>query len=491
MVLFPPNGAWLLIFDSHLRLAEYGRLRIDSFSIAPAGSFCSAIVVIPSVHCSRGVFTDKYIDMVSTTFRELGLSAPILRQLEKLEYKTPTPIQAACIPLLLQNRDLMGLAQTGTGKTAAFALPLIQQFSEQPRKPLARQVRALILSPTRELAAQIHDNICAYAKELNLSTAVIFGGVGYAPQFKKLAGGLDILVATPGRLIDHLERQTVSLRAVETLILDEADHMLDMGFAPALKKIVSKIPQERHTQMFSATMPDNIRQLAQSLLHEPETVMVTPPAATADRVEQSLCMVPTQAEKRPVTLDLLEQQEQPGRTLIFTRTKHGANRLASFLTGKDYPASAIHGDKSQGTRERMLREFRSGETPILVATDIAARGIDVKDVQLVINYDLPEEPEVYVHRIGRTARAGAAGQAIALCSPDETGKAKGIHKLLGRVLPVHPSSEEFPRELLTVPGTQRERRNSAQENRSASRRGPQKGYGRSHAAGRQRSHTGA
>lgn len=214
--------------------------------------------------------------MVSTTFRELGLSAPILRQLEKLEYKTPTPIQAACIPLLLQNKDLMGLAQTGTGKTAAFALPLIQQFSEHPRKPLARQVRALILSPTRELAAQIHDNICAYAKGLNLSTAVIFGGVGYAPQFKKLAGGLDILVATPGRLIDHLERQTVNLGGVETLILDEADHMLDMGFAPALKKIVAKIPKKRHTQMFSATMPDNILQLAQSLLQEPETVMVTP-----------------------------------------------------------------------------------------------------------------------------------------------------------------------------------------------------------------------
>lgn len=348
--------------------------------------------------------------MVSTTFRELGLSAPILRQLEKLEYKTPTPIQAACIPLLLQNKDLMGLAQTGTGKTAAFALPLIQQFSEHPRKPLARQVRALILSPTRELAAQIHDNICAYAKGLNLSTAVIFGGVGYAPQFKKLAGGLDILVATPGRLIDHLERQTVNLGGVETLILDEADHMLDMGFAPALKKIVAKIPKKRHTQMFSATMPDNILQLAQSLLQEPGNGDGHPPGRHGGQGGTVPLHGWLQAEKRPLTLDLLEQQEQPGRTLIFTRTKHGANRLASFLTGKDHPASAIHGDKSQGTRERMLREFRSGETPILVATDIAARGIDVKDVQLVINYDLPEEPEVYVHRIGRTARAGAAGK---------------------------------------------------------------------------------
>ena len=419
--------------------------------------------------------------MVSTTFRELGLSAPILRQLEKLEYKTPTPIQAACIPLLLQKKDLMGLAQTGTGKTAAFALPLIQDFSEHPRQPRPRKVRALILSPTRELASQIHDNIVAYSKGQNLSTAVIFGGVGYGPQLRKLTAGLDILVATPGRLLAHLERQSVSLDQVETLILDEADHMLDMGFAPALKKIVSRIPQKRHTQMFSATMPDNIRQLAQSFLHEPETVMVTPPAATADRVEQSLCMVRSQADKRPQTLNLLEQRENPGRTLIFTRTKHGANRLASFLSGQDYPASAIHGDKSQGTRERMLREFRSGETPILVATDIAARGIDVKDIQLVINYDLPEEPEVYVHRIGRTARAGAEGQAIALCSPDEVGKARDIHKMLGRLLPVHGSSSELPDALLSVPGTNRERKNAVREGRPSSRERSRNGGGRSRA----------
>ena len=443
--------------------------------------------------------------MVSTTFRELGLSAPILRQLENLEYKTPTPIQAACIPLLLQNKDLMGLAQTGTGKTAAFALPLIQQLSERSGKPPGHRVRALILSPTRELAAQIHENIRAYARGLHLSTAVIFGGVGYASQFKELAGGLDILVATPGRLIDHLERRTVSLDGVETLILDEADHMLDMGFAPALKKIVSKIPRKRHTQMFSATMPDNIRQLAQTLLQKPETVRVSPPSSTADRVEQFLCMVGSQSEKRLLTLELLKQQELPGRTLIFTRTRHGADRLASFLSGKDYPASAIHGDKSQGRRERMLREFRSGETPVLVATDIAARGIDVKDVRLVINYDLPEEPEVYVHRIrgldvddvdavvnfelprdpedyvhriGRTARAGAAGQAIALCSPEEIRKARNVHKLLERLLPVHASSGSVPAELRAVPEARRKSSSSMQEKRSAPRRKPRKGYGR-------------
>ena len=416
--------------------------------------------------------------MVSTTFRELGLSAPILRQLENLEYKTPTPIQEACIPLLLQNKDLMGLAQTGTGKTAAFALPLIQQLSERSGKPPGRRVRALILSPTRELAAQIHENIRAYARGLHLSTAVIFGGVGYASQFKELAGGLDIMVATPGRLIDHLERRTVSLDGVETLILDEADHMLDMGFAPALKKIVSKIPRKRHTQMFSATMPDNIRQLAQTLLQKPETVRVSPPSSTADRVEQFLCMVGSQSEKRLLTLELLKQQELPGRTLIFTRTRHGADRLASFLSGKDYPASAIHGDKSQGRRERMLREFRSGETPVLVATDIAARGIDVKDVRLVINYDLPEEPEVYVHRIGRTARAGAAGQAIALCSPEEIRKARNVHKLLERLLPVHASSASVPAELRAVPEARRKSSSSMQEKRSAPRRKPRKGYGR-------------
>lgn len=302
--------------------------------------------------------------------------------------------------------------------------------------------------------------------------------MGYASQFRELAGGLDILVATPGRLIDYLERRTVSLDSVETLILDEADHMLDMGFAPALKKIVSKIPRKRHTQMFSATMPDNIRQLAQTLLQKPETVRVSPPSSTADRVEQFLCMVGSQSEKRLLTLELLKQQELPGRTLIFTRTRHGADRLASFLSGKDYPASAIHGDKSQGRRERMLREFRSGETPVLVATDIAARGIDVKDVRLVINYDLPEEPEVYVHRIGRTARAGAAGQAIALCSPEEIRKARNVHKLLERLLPMHASSASVPAELRAVPEARRKSSSSMQEKRSAPRRKPRKGYGR-------------
>ena len=254
-----------------------------------------------------------------------------------------------------------------------------------------------------------------------------------------------------GAEVFHALKDVLHDRGLSTAVGDEG------GFAPALKKIVSKIPRKRHTQMFSATMPDNIRQLAQTLLQKPETVRVSPPSSTADRVEQFLCMVGSQSEKRLLTLELLKQQELPGRTLIFTRTRHGADRLASFLSGKDYPASAIHGDKSQGRRERMLREFRSGETPVLVATDIAARGIDVKDVRLVINYDLPEEPEVYVHRIGRTARAGAAGQAIALCSPEEIRKARNVHKMLGRLLPVHASSASVPAELRTVPEARRKK----------------------------------
>ena len=383
------------------------------------------------------------------TFNDLKLSAPLLKAVSEAGYETPSPIQASAIPPVLAGRDLMGCAQTGTGKTAAFALPMLDRLTANaPRRKGA--VRALILTPTRELALQIGESFEAYGKYLKLRSTVIFGGVGYAPQFRKLAAGLDILVATPGRLIDHLERQTVNLDQVETLILDEADHMLDMGFAPALKKIVAKIPRQRHTQMFSATMPDNIRQLAQAFLQEPETVMITPPSATADRVEQSLCMVRSQADKRPCTLDLLEQRQTPGRTLIFTRTKHGANRLATFLTGRDYPASAIHGDKSQGTRERMLREFRSGETPILVATDIAARGIDVSDVDAVINYDVPGDNEHYTHRIGRTGRAKKEGVSYLFYVPEEKKRVQELLRLTRNTDLCTPVHFDFNHEHIVV-----------------------------------------
>ncbi len=381
---------------------------------------------------------------LSTSFQELGLKAPLLRQLEKLQYQTPTPIQQACIPILLQKKDIMGLAQTGTGKTAAFALPLLQLLAEDRQQLRPHCVRALILSPTRELAAQIHDNIVAYGKGLDIRSAVVFGGVGYTPQEKLLARGLDILVATPGRLIDHLNRKMVNLNHVETFILDEADRMLDMGFAPDIRKITAVIPARRHTQLFSATMPDNIRKLAQSMLHQPETVVITPPTTTAEKVEQTICHVDTQAEKRETTLSLIRNREENGLTLLFTRTRHGASRLATFLSKQGHPASAIHGDKSQGARERMLREFRSGTTPILVATDIAARGIDVKDIDLVINYDIPLEPEVYIHRIGRTARAGASGTAISLCCPDEVKYASALQNMLGNPIPLHEDSKPAP-----------------------------------------------
>lgn len=412
--------------------------------------------------------------MVHATFQELGLIAPLLHELEKLDYKQPTPIQAACIPLLLQQKDIMGLAQTGTGKTAAFALPLLQILSKDKNPAKPGHVKALILSPTRELASQIYDNIAAYGKTLSISAAVMYGGVGYGHQKKALSRGLDILVATPGRLIDHMEQKTVSLRHVETLILDEADHMLDMGFAPAIKKIVSFIPEKRHTQLFSATMPDNILKLAQAMLHNPETIMVTPPAKTADKVEQSVCFIESQAEKRPFTLQFLKNRGNIGRTLIFTRTKHGANRLAAFLSKNEYPASAIHGDKGQNTRERTLREFRSGEKPILVATDIAARGIDVKDIDLVINFDLPApaEPEVYVHRIGRTARAGSDGEAVAFCSPDEVKQMRSIQRLIGMEIRVHPESGPVPAELSIREKTNRSSfsRNGGNRNSSGNRR---------------------
>ena len=399
-------------------------------------------------------------------YSELQCSEAIHKAVERMGFAEMTEIQEKTIPLMLAGHDVIAKAPTGTGKTCAFGIPVVEHIQPENKYP-----QAVIMAPTRELAQQIAEeltNLTYFMPEVQV--ACVYGGANMEKQAKRLAEGCQIVVATPGRLMDHYKHHSIDLAHVTQVVLDEADRMLDMGFIHDVRRVITLLPKKRQTLLFSATMPDNIRQLAQAFLQEPETVMVTPPSATADRVEQSLCMVRSQADKRPCTLDLLEQRQHPGRTLIFTRTKHGANRLASFLTGRDYPASAIHGDKSQGTRERMLREFRSGETPILVATDIAARGIDVKDVQLVINYDLPAESEVYVHRIGRTARAGADGQAIALCAPDEVGKARDIHKMLGRVLPVHASSTELPAELLTVPGADRRQKNSARENGAPSRR---------------------
>lgn len=402
---------------------------------------------------------------LSPNFKDLGLISPLLNQLENLNYTTPSPIQAASIPILLQKKDMIGLAQTGTGKTAAFALPLIHNLSESPIRLKPRQVRSLILSPTRELAQQILANIISYGKQLNISATAVFGGVGYRPQINALGKGVDILVATPGRLVDLLERKSLSLSDVETLILDEADRMLDMGFLPSIRKILSCIPQKRHTQLFSATMPSSISSLAKDMLHNPETVMITPPTKVADKVEQSLCYVDSPAEKREKLVSFLPAKENSGLTLLFTRTKHGANKLASFLNGKGFMSSALHGGKLQSQRDRLMKNFRQGTTPILVATDIAARGIDVKNIDLVINYDLPMEPESYIHRIGRTARANASGKAISFCSSDEIKYAKRIHRLLGSSIPLHSESNPVPvsmeeRPARPVSGNRRRRQSS-------------------------------
>lgn len=397
----------------------------------------------------------------SPLFKDLGLIEPILNQLGKLDYHTPSPIQAATIPLLLQKKDVMGLAQTGTGKTAAFSLPLIQNLVQSPVQRRPRQVRSLILSPTRELAQQILDSVVRYSGKLNISSCAVFGGVGYRNQINTLAKGVDILVATPGRLVDLLDRQSLSLSGVETLVLDEADRMLDMGFLPSIRKILAKVPKQRHTLLFSATMPANISSLAKDMLHKPETVSIIPPTKTADKVDQWLCYVDSPAQKREKLVSFLPTESNEGLTLLFTRTKHGANKLAKYLNSQGFSSSALHGDKLQSQRERLMSNFRKGMPPILVATDIAARGIDVKNIDLVINYDLPMEPESYIHRIGRTARADASGMAISFCTEDEIKYAKKIQRLIGSAIPVHSQSNPTPVSMKEQPRSGRSDGNSA------------------------------
>ena len=369
-----------------------------------------------------------------TRFSDLGLAAPLLQALATEGYETPTPIQAQAIPHVMQGRDLQGIAQTGTGKTAAFALPILHRLlaSSKPRTP--RTCRVLVLSPTRELAAQIAESFRAYGRQTGLRTALMFGGVPKARQAQALAGGVDVLVATPGRLIDHLQDRAVRLDQTEILVLDEADHMLDIGFIVPIKRIAAQIPRERQTLFFSATMPKEIAQLADALLRDPVRVAVTPVATTAERVEQSVVFVDT-ARKRTLLAGILRDAAM-GRVLVFTRTKHGADRVVKHLQAAGVVTAAIHGDKSQSQRERALAQFRAGQVRVLVATDIAARGIDVDGVTHVINFDLPNVPEAYVHRIGRTARAGSAGIAISFCDASERGQLKDIEKLIRARLPV-------------------------------------------------------
>jgi ATP-dependent RNA helicase RhlE len=371
----------------------------------------------------------------SVTFASLQLAEPLQRALAEKNYTHPSPIQAQAIPHLLAGRDLMGCAQTGTGKTAAFALPILHRLAAAPKPRTPGRPRALILTPTRELAAQIGENIARYGKNLRIGHTVIFGGVGQQPQVDALRRGVEIVVATPGRLLDLYEQRYIDLNLVEIFVLDEADRMLDMGFAPDVKRIIAKLPPRRQSLLFSATMPTEIRDIARNLLHDPVNVAVTPVASTVERIDQRVCYVPM-ANKHRLLVHLLNEHPD-GLVLVFSRTKHGANRLADRLGRDGIRANAIHGNKSQGARTRALEEFRSGRTRVLVATDIAARGIDVKGIGLVVNYDLPNEPEAYVHRIGRTARAGADGKAFSLCDPSERGFLRDIQRLIRQEIPLH------------------------------------------------------
>ena len=376
-----------------------------------------------------------------TKFTDLGLSQPLLDALASKNYTIPTPIQAQAIPTVLTGRDLLGIAQTGTGKTAAFMLPSLDRLASPRVHPIAKRVRMLVLAPTRELASQIADNARTYAKNVHLSVDVIFGGTAPMKSVRAVARGLDVLVATPGRLLDLVDQRAIDLSRLEILVLDEADQMLDLGFIHALKRIVNLVPKQRQTLFFSATMPKAIKSLADAYLTNPAEVSVTPAATTVERIEQSVTMV-NQAEKSAL-LTLYLQTHEIERALVFSRTKHGADKIVRQLTAANIGAVAIHGNKSQPQRERALAQFKSGDMPVMVATDIAARGIDISGVSHVVNFDLPDVPEQYVHRIGRTARAGATGIAIAFCSPDERITLRDIERTTRQKLPVAGLPEGF------------------------------------------------
>jgi ATP-dependent RNA helicase RhlE len=369
-----------------------------------------------------------------TSFNDFGLAEPITRALTQEQYVTPTPIQIDAIPLVLAGRDVVGIAQTGTGKTAAFALPILNRLAAN-RKPLEKKSpRVLVLSPTRELSGQILDSFRTYGRHMRIQSALVIGGVPMGRQVRDLMNGLDVLVATPGRLIDLLRSNGVRLNQVEVLVLDEADRMLDMGFIHDIRTIVAKLPKERQTLLFSATMPREIADLAAHMLRNPARVAVTPVASTAERIAQRIIMTDRSA-KSALLVETLKN-EPTERTLVFTRTKHGADKVVRGLHNAGLSAEAIHGNKSQNQRERVLAAFREGRVRTLVATDIAARGIDVDGISHVINYDMPNIPESYVHRIGRTARAGAEGIAISFCDNEEAAFLRGIEKLIGISIPV-------------------------------------------------------
>jgi superfamily II DNA/RNA helicase len=399
-----------------------------------------------------------------TNFSDFNLNDAILKALIEEKYETPTPIQAQTIPIAMSRRDVIGIAQTGTGKTAAFALPILDRLAQQPRMAERKSCRVLVLSPTRELSGQILDSFRTYGRHLRMRTALAIGGVSMGGQVRSLLNGVDVLVATPGRLLDLVKGNALRLDSVECFVLDEADRMLDMGFINDIRKIVAKLPKERQTLMFSATMPRAIADLAAQMLRDPAKVAVTPVAATADRVEQRVIRV-DRAAKPQILIDVL-RSEPIDRVLVFTRTKHGADKVMRRLVQAGIPAEAIHGNKSQGQRERALAAFRDGKVKTLVATDIAARGIDVDGVSHVVNFDLPNVPESYVHRIGRTARAGAEGIAISLCDGEETAFLRDIEKLIR----------------ISIPVTDK-RSHAGRDEPQAAKRAASHGAGRSHGSG--------
>ena len=373
------------------------------------------------------------------SFNSFDLLPSILKALTDKGYKNPTPIQAEAIPHLLNGKDLLGIAQTGTGKTAAFSLPILNRLAKNKIKTRPARVRALILTPTRELASQIDANIKTYGKGLNLFSTVMFGGVGARPQIQAMGRGVDILVATPGRLLDLMSEGHVKFDQLEVFVLDEADRMLDMGFIRDIKKVISKLPKDKQTLLFSATMPNDISKLATSLLNDPIRVEVTPQSTTVEKIKQTINFV--EKSNNPLLLKDVLKRPSVKSVLVFTRTKHGADRVVKHLAKDSIDSAAIHGNKSQGQRERALGSFRNKKIKVLVATDIAARGIDIPHVSHIINYDLPNDPESYVHRIGRTARAGKEGIAISFCDPSEIKHLKSIEKLIKFQVPVdltHP-----------------------------------------------------
>jgi len=417
--------------------------------------------------------------VTDVSFADLGLAEPLLRALRAANYNHPTPIQARTIPALLQGRDVLGIAQTGTGKTAAFALPVLQQLAQQGGRAQPRSPRALVLAPTRELAVQIVRSFDTYGKGLGLRLGMVIGGLGFGRQIDTLQKGVDILVATPGRLLDLMAQGHARLGQVSFLVLDEADRMFDMGFIRDVRRIVAAVAKERQTLLFSATMPPDIARLAQEILRNPERVEIAPQGRTVDRIDQGVYFV-NAASKRALLSHLLADNDLE-RVIVFTRTKRGANRVAEALDRGGVPSEAIHGNKSQNARQRALDAFSRGRARVLVATDLAARGIDVQGVTHVINYELPADAESYVHRIGRTARAGASGVAISFCDGGERGQLKSIERLTNQRITVlvTPANEDLPQPPAPAP----QRRDDRSENRSAERHGsrhPHRGRGPRH-----------